>query len=79
MIIHHQTGKKASIMGLKKTVRTERGSILMCYDDPITKAKGIVEFTPNEVASFIAALSTEKAINDLELFRAFCGIKPHGH
>ena len=64
------------MLGLVKTVRTERGSILMCYDDPITKAKGIVEFTPDEVAEIIGALSSTAAINDIQLMKAFCGIKP---
>jgi len=76
MIIHHQNGAKSSLLGLIKTVRTDRGTILMCYDDPITKAKGIVEFTPDEVAAVIGALSGT-AVSDVVLMKAFAGIRPH--
>lgn len=75
MIIHHQQGHKSSVLGLVKTVRTESGMILMCYDDPITKAKGIVEIHPNEVQAIIAALSGE-AKSDVAVMKAFAGIRP---
>lgn len=75
MIIHHQTGQKAEVFGLIKTVRTDSGMILMCYDDKITKAKGIVEIHPNEVQAIITALSG-RSVNGVALMKAFAGIKP---
>ena len=77
MIIHHQTGQKSTVLGLIKTVRTDSGMVLMCYDDPITKAKGIIEIHPNEVQAIIKALSGS-AVSDVAIMKAFAGIKPGG-
>ena len=77
MIIHHQDGSKAIITDNIKTVRTQHNRIVMCFHSPASGAKGLVEFTQQEVLSFLAAAKSDVTISDKVLFGQFAGIKPH--
>ena len=76
MIIHHHTGRKELVTGLIKVVQTKKLSLLLCYKEPQSGARGIVEFPKEEVAALMAGLKSETLVDDGDLFRAFCGIKP---
>lgn len=77
MIVHFSNGRKEIIETIVKAVRTKQNRIVLCYKSPQSGARGIVEFSGQEVLEFLKAVKSDAAIDDVELFTRFAGVRPH--
>jgi len=76
MEIHHQDGSKALIETLVFAKRTKANNIVLCYKSAQTEGKGIIVFNNIEITAIMAAIKSEDAIDDVELFKKFANISP---
>lgn len=64
MLIHHQDGTKLGIEMITDAALTEQGRLILKYKSPKSKARGIVEFSPQESKIIMEALAKQYRVHD---------------